>query len=311
MVLARSCTALPSVRQVAGSGGCCLCLPLLQPQSLAMELGDLDPALVGSGPLSNVSYDSHVVTRRRMADELPRVKVDNQPDSYTAHQMDMEIQRVSRELYKAFSGMNAGFAEAKDQIVIDELSTHTDVGRQEAIHPYKTLYGRDLNSVLKDNLGDNWEEACTTLMCEMRMYELECLRRRMEDAALSAAAHKAAQDGSSIMSSVRSPNKSIKSPTSSVKTKSPRSPRNKNGSAGKGMKLEEMLEEAEEEDSFTGHSCLLITWKTNPEVENFKELYMDKEIKTHKRKNTGLVDPGDLVSEKSLSKNYRIIGKVC
>ena len=27
--------------------------------------------------------------------------------------------------------------QAKDQIVIDELSTHTDVGRQELIHPYK------------------------------------------------------------------------------------------------------------------------------------------------------------------------------
>ena len=75
-------------------------------------------------------------------------------------------------------------------------------------------YGRDLNSVLKDNLGDSWEEvwllsfqknypvssmylgrcltwqcilsliiayhpcvqACVTLMTEMRMYELECLR---------------------------------------------------------------------------------------------------------------------------------------
>ena len=41
----------------------------------------------------------------------------------------------------------------------------------------QTLYGRDLNSVLKDNLGCSWEEACATLMCEMRMYELECLRR--------------------------------------------------------------------------------------------------------------------------------------
>ena len=40
----------------------------------------------------------------------------------------------------------------------------------------QTLYGRDLNSVLRDNLGDSWEEACATLMCEMRMYELECLR---------------------------------------------------------------------------------------------------------------------------------------
>ena len=101
----------------------------------------MEPALVCSGPMSNISYDSHVVTRRRMADELPRIKQDNQPDrfvnlelylvlsapwteyplanskitadcsSYTAHQMELEIQRVSRELFKAFSGMNAGFEE--------------------------------------------------------------------------------------------------------------------------------------------------------------------------------------------------------
>ena len=37
---------------------------------------------------------------------------------------------------------------------------------------------------------------------------------------------------------------------------------------------------------------------------------MDKEIKTHKRKNKTPVDPGDLVSEKSLQKHYKIIGKV-
>ena len=34
----------------------------------------------------------------------------------------------------------------------------------------------NLLKVLRDNLGDNWDEACATLMTEMRMYELECLR---------------------------------------------------------------------------------------------------------------------------------------
>ena len=48
----------------------------------AMSLGTMDPALVCSGPMSNISYDSHVVTRRRMADELPRMKQDNQPDRF-------------------------------------------------------------------------------------------------------------------------------------------------------------------------------------------------------------------------------------
>ena len=69
------------------------------------------------------------------------------------------------------------------------------------------------------------------------------------------------------------------------------------------MRLEEMLEECavtsslpEEREEFSGHSCLLVTWKTNPEIEQFKELYMEKSVKTHKRKNKQLVDPGDLVS---------------
>ena len=78
-----------------------------------MDLADMEAAVVSSGPLSHVSYDSHVVTRRRMADELPRVAGAEQRggDTYTQQMMEVEIQRVSRELYKAFSGMNEGFAE--------------------------------------------------------------------------------------------------------------------------------------------------------------------------------------------------------
>ena len=80
-----------------------------------MDLADIDPRLVGQGPMSHVSYDSHVVTRRRMADELPRVRQHQGEgggsDSYDQQMMDGEIQRVSRELYKAFSGKNPGFAE--------------------------------------------------------------------------------------------------------------------------------------------------------------------------------------------------------
>jgi len=34
--------------------------------------------------------------------------------------------------------------------------------------------------VLRDNLGDDWDEACATLMTEMRMYELECLRSHFQ-----------------------------------------------------------------------------------------------------------------------------------
>ena len=85
-----------------------------------MDLADIDPRLVGQGPMSHVSYDSHVVTRRRMADELPRVRQHQGEgggsDSFDQQMMDGEIQRVSRELYKAFSGMNQGFAEVKNNL---------------------------------------------------------------------------------------------------------------------------------------------------------------------------------------------------
>ena len=37
---------------------------------------------------------------------------------------------------------------------------------------------------------------------------------------------------------------------------------------------------------------------------------MESEVKTHKRKSKHLVDPGDLVSEKSLQKSYQILGQV-
>jgi len=280
-----------------------------------MNLADMDKALVCSGPVSNYSYDSHIVSRRKMKEaEMPREPESQAEDSYTKEEMDLEIQRVARELYKALNGMNEEFEEAKDQVVIDDLTTHTDAGRQEMIHPYKTLYGRDLNQVLKDNLGDNWEEACATLMTEMRMYELECLRRRMEDEAAAAAAMEAANNAekNSLLNSIRS--SSIKSGSGGSS-----SSKKKNGSVlsagagGRHMRLEEMVDEAAKNagaaEEYTGYSCLLVTWKSNPEVEQFKELYMDKEIKTHKRKGKALVDPGDLVAEKSLSRVYTILGK--
>ena len=34
--------------------------------------------------------------------------------------------------------------------------------------------------------------------------------------------------------------------------------------------VEDLDNHGEDEDEFTGHSCLLVTWKTNPEIEKFK-----------------------------------------
>ena len=89
-----------------------------------MDLGDIDPRLVGQGPMSHISYDSHVVTRQRMVDEMPRGGGGG-ADTYDQQMMEGEIQRVSRELYKAFSGMNQGFAEVSLSGLLEHsLSAH-------------------------------------------------------------------------------------------------------------------------------------------------------------------------------------------
>ena len=140
----------------------------------------------------------------------------------------------------------------------------------------------------------------------------------MEDETAAQAAREAQElaANNSLLSSIKSPTSVRSTRSTGSRTSKGSKKRNgtKNGSAGGrgAMGLSEMLDEVEgvEEESFSGHSCLLITWKTNPEVEHFKELYMEREIKTHKRKNKTPVDPGDLVAEKSLAKVYRILGKV-
>ena len=100
------------------------------------------------------------------------------------------------------------------------------------------------------------------------------IRRRMEDEAAAAQAAQEAfealdSENNSLMSPCRS---SIRSPGSGGSGRSGSS-RKKNGVAGKKMKLEDMLAECslgEPEEEFTGISCLLITWKSNPEVQQFK-----------------------------------------
>ena len=133
----------------------------------------------------------------------------------------------------------------------------------------------------------------------------------MEDEAVAMAAREAHEiaENNSMLSSIKSPTSVRSARSSGSKGSGSKSSKKKNGTAK--MKIEDMLDEcATEEETFSGHSCLLITWKTNPEVEKFKELYMEKEIKTHKRKNKTPVDPGDLVSEKSLNRVYKILGRV-
>ena len=64
-----------------------------------------------------VNFDRYGVFRQD-EDELPRVyktgaNQEQGEAGYCLQDMDLEIQRVARELYKAFNGLNEGFKEVQ------------------------------------------------------------------------------------------------------------------------------------------------------------------------------------------------------
>ena len=93
------------------------------------------------------------------------------------------------------------------------------------------------------------------------MYELECLRRRMEDKVAAAAAKEVELEELNL-----DLNLDLASAINGGYEA-------KNGSLGGEKIVENIIDDMEKqqiEDDFTGHSCLLITWKNNPEIEKFK-----------------------------------------
>ena len=99
------------------------------------------------------------------------------------------------------------------------------------------------------------------------MFELECLRRRMEDKR-SESLQRVARSQEEVVAVEEITFAENPEKYSQGKT-------NNNGTIGGKTGLEEITEEpskseVEDDDNFTGHSCLLVTWKTNPEVEKFK-----------------------------------------
>ena len=167
----------------------------------------------------------------------------------------------------------------------------------------------------------------TTTTTTRLMLMLGC--RRMEEELV--ASQQAAQDQETA---------SLVSPLSPVSGVSARTKRNGGVAAGPGSPSAAGDSLVAEEETFTGISCLLITWKSNPEVEQFKvrsrsryfynlditynyllllivvfqELYMSEQRKSKDQKKRNKAEaikvPQDLVSEQSVEKNYKVLGKV-
>lgn len=101
------------------------------------------------------------------------------------------------------------------------------------------------------------------------MYELECLRRRMEDKVAAAAAKEVELEelNLDLASAINGGYEA------------------KNGSLGEEKIVESIIDDMakqQTDEDFTGHSCLLVTWKTNPEIEKFKVSANYKDLKYFK-----------------------------
>merc|ERR1712062_189275 len=121
----------------------------------------------------------------------------------------------------------------------------------------------------------------------MRMYELECLRRRMEDEILASQQAAEVLEASSQLVSPLSGSSRKKNGNVCSSELSPLSP-SSDPQAG-----------ATQEQEFSGISCLLITWKYNPEVEQFKDLYLSDLSKDMKKRTKLKTNLSEMVSEDS------------
>ena len=92
------------------------------------------------------------------------------------------------------------------------------------------------------------------------MYELECLRRRMEDQIL------ASQQAAELLEAASS---QVMSPLAGSRSGAGKKNGNVCGSELSPLSPTSDLEAGPSQE-FSGISCLLITWKSNPEVEQFK-----------------------------------------
>ena len=105
----------------------------------------------------------------------------------------------------------------------------------------------------------------TNLRMELLVMMLMVRCRRMEEELV--ASQQAAQDQETA---------SLVSPLSPVSGVSARTKRNGGVAAGPGSPSAAGDSLVAEEETFTGISCLLITWKSNPEVEQLKVRYRFK-----------------------------------
>ncbi|XP_077207670.1 annexin A13 [Paroedura picta] len=90
---------------------------------------------------------------------------------------DFNAERDAKKIHKACKGMGTD-----EKVIIELLSTRSSNQRQQMKQQYKTMYGKDLEEVLKGELSGNFEKTALALLDRPCEYDARELRKAMKGA---------------------------------------------------------------------------------------------------------------------------------